>query len=269
MTYNKHFARKEKDWRICNKPSCSSWKRGCRGRWDRGGGLKRRRWGGGLPGRRLSGGGGSGDRRLTQPRGGGGEKSRRRRGGEAPRPRCPPVLGESERAEDEGGEDPPPFSCCCGGGLTTRLLRGARAGCGGAGAGAGEGEGERTGSASGSGVLRGGVMSSYSSSSSSTSSPLPRGLILLRVGVLRRRRCVLGFGVRGDGEGRERIDQTTLEGQVKSSRGFGVYPTRGFEVQPESAHFFYLFQLFFPFFFVCQAIRSCYELSNIKDVTGT
>lgn len=162
---------------------CSSWKRRCRGRWDWGGGLKRRRWGCGLPGCRLSGGGGSGDRRLTQPRGGGSEKSRRRRGGEAPRPRCPPVLGEGERAEDEGGEDPPPFSCCCGGGLTTRLLRGARAGCGGAGAGAGEGEGDRTGSVSGSGVLRGGVMSSYSSSSSSMSSPLPRGLILLRVGV--------------------------------------------------------------------------------------
>jgi hypothetical protein len=101
-----------------------------------------------------------------------------------------------------------------------RLLRGARAGCGEAGAraGEGEGEGERMGSVSGSGVLRGGVMSSYSSSSSSMSSPLLRGLILLRVGALRRWRCVLGFGVWRDGEGTERLDQTTLQDQVKSSR---------------------------------------------------
>jgi hypothetical protein len=36
---------------------------------------------------------------------------------------------------------------------------------------------------------------------------------LLCVGVIRRRRCVLGFGVRRDGEGRERLDQTTLQDQ--------------------------------------------------------
>jgi hypothetical protein len=213
--------------------------------------VKRRRWGGGLPGRRLSGGCGGGDRRLSQPRGGGGEKSRRRRGDEAPRPRCPPALGEGERAEGECGEDPPPFSCG-GGGLTTRLLSGARAGCGGAGAGAGAGEGEGegsgagAGSASGSGVLRGGVMSSYSSSSSSssTSSPLPRGLILLRVAVLRRRRrCVprvWGWGTVRCGREREdcalRLHQTALKqtaSQVKPAVSEAIQ--RGFQVQLESA----------------------------------
>jgi hypothetical protein len=135
---------------------------------------------------RLTGGGG--DRRLSHPRGPGGENARRRRGGGDPR-RGPPLGGEGERdgrSAVGAGEDLP-FSC--GGGLTTRLLSGGRGG-----AGSVSRSTSGSGSGSGSGVVRSGETSSNSSSSSSSSksSPLPRGLISLK--MLRRRRLSRVWG---------------------------------------------------------------------------
>jgi hypothetical protein len=157
--------------------------------------------------RRLTGGGG--DRRLSHPRGADGENSRRRRGGGDPR-RGPPLGGEGERdgRSAEGAGEDPPFSCG-GGGLTTRLLSGGRGGAG---------SGSR--SASGSGVVRGGETSSNSSSSSSSkSSPLPRGLISLK---MRRRRFSRVWG-EVMGMGWERVAALTRTKRVKPQTGLAEH----------------------------------------------
>jgi hypothetical protein len=173
--------------------------------------------------------------------GGGGEENTRRRRGDGDARRGPPSCGEGERAgrpAEGGGEDPPLSSG--GGGLTTRLLSGGRAGCGDAGW--VSGAGSASGSGSGSGVKRGGETSSNSSS------PLPRGLISLK---MRRRRL---SRVRGGAMG-ERL--RVAVGQA-TARFFGLSTARPYVF----SHEIKLFSVEFLYDF-------CKNYSVSKEVVGT
>uniref|UniRef100_A0A0E0B4F7 Protein DETOXIFICATION n=1 Tax=Oryza glumipatula TaxID=40148 RepID=A0A0E0B4F7_9ORYZ len=78
------------------------------------------------------GGGGEGERRLSLPRESGGKRSRRRRGSEDPRwrPGAPAAGVRDERAAAVAASEEEASFPSSGEGLTTRLLRGARAGGG-------------------------------------------------------------------------------------------------------------------------------------------